>query len=79
MNIKVKNELLMTDKGKAILAKLRKLGYDEVVKGYAGVVELADTLDSKSSEAYPSCGFKSHLRHHDSLLVASRSYLANKI
>jgi len=22
---------------------------------------------------------KSHLRHHDSLLVASRSYLANKI
>lgn len=30
---------------------------------FAGVVELADTLDSKSSEAYPSCGFKSHLRH----------------
>ena len=33
------------------LAKLRELGYDEVVKGYAGVVELADTLDSKSKIA----------------------------
>ena len=28
----------------------------------AGVAELADALDSKSSEVYPSCGFESHLR-----------------
>ncbi len=48
---------------KTIVAKLQELGYNEVTEGYAGVVELADTLDSKSSEAYPSCGFKSHLRH----------------
>ncbi len=47
-----------------------KLGDNKHKEDYAGVVELADTLDSKSSEAYPSCGFKSHLRHHDSLLVA---------
>ena len=29
----------------------------------AGVAKLADALDSKSSEAHPSCGFDSHLRH----------------
>ena len=68
----------MNKKNRDWLAKLRELGYDEATEGYAGVVELADTLDSKSSEAYPSCGFKSHLRHHDSYLVSSRSCLANK-
>ena len=33
---------------------------------HAGVAKLADALDSKSSEAYPSCGFESHLRHQSS-------------
>ena len=64
-----------------MLAKLRELGYDEVVKEYAGVVKLADTLDSKSSEAYPSCGFKSLLRHQVrcSSLVARISQTKYKI
>ena len=29
----------------------------------AEVAKLADALDSKSSPAYPGCGFKSHLQH----------------
>ncbi len=29
----------------------------------AGVAKLADARDSKSREAYVSCGFDSHLRH----------------
>ncbi len=45
------------------------------------MVELADTLDSKSSEAYPSCGFKSHLRHQVRIshLVALTSQIEYKI
>src|SRR5690606_7283085 len=31
--------------------------------GKARVAELADALDSKSSEVHPSCGFDSHLWH----------------
>ncbi len=31
-----------------MLAKLQELDYNEVTQGYAGVVELADTLHSKS-------------------------------
>ena len=36
------------------LAHFSKFGYDEVRKDFAGVAELVDALDSKSSEVYPS-------------------------
>ncbi len=59
---------------------ISELSNNEHEEDYAGVVELADTLDSKSSEAYPSCGFKSHLRHQIriSYLVARISQTKHK-
>jgi len=45
------------------VAKSRGLSYHEAMEEYAGVAKLADALDSKSSGAYPPCGFNSHLRH----------------
>ncbi len=36
------------------------------VRFLAEVAELADALDSKSSPAYPGCGFNSHLQHSSS-------------
>ncbi len=74
--VRIRHSFHLIEEGNA--CKVARIRYDQLVKDFAGVVELADTLDSKSSEAYPSCGFKSHLRHHDSYLVSSRSYLANK-
>lgn len=38
---------------------------------------MVDAVDLKSTGYFYPCWFKSGLRHHDSLLVASRSYLAN--
>ena len=43
--------------------KATKIKYNEARQVNAGVAELADALDSKSSGAYPPCGFNSHLRH----------------
>jgi len=41
-------------KQKISLAQLSNLSYNEVLEGLAGVAELVDALDSKSSEVYPS-------------------------
>jgi hypothetical protein len=35
------------------------------IRASAEVAELADALDSKSSEVHTSCGFDPRLRHHD--------------
>lgn len=61
---------------KAKFARLSEFGYNENWEAYAGVAELADALDSKSSGVHPPCGFNSHLRHHK--FVSRHSYLVKK-
>jgi hypothetical protein len=39
------------------------MGVSSFICCWAGVAELADALDSKSSDGHPSWGFKSPLRH----------------
>jgi hypothetical protein len=55
--------------------------YTEVPPPSAGVAKLADARDSKSREAYVSCGFDSHLRHHStrSLTSFAPSLMASRV
>ncbi len=41
-----------------------RIDYNTRVWNHAEVAELADALDSNSSEAHTSCGFDPRLRHH---------------
>jgi len=61
------------------VVELLELSYNEAKEQFAGVAELADALDSKSSGVHPPCGFNSHLRHHEGVEAESSASRGRKV